>query len=66
MNLLQLAELQLNKEGRGEGDDNFKIDLLDRALAIRKWIDKHKAITEKILIRRKVYQYGNRFVFSNK
>ncbi len=60
LNLFELAELQLLREGK----NNFtELDLLDRAVKIRKWLDKHREITaNKILAGGKVYHYGNRVV----
>jgi hypothetical protein len=60
MNLLELAELQILKEGK----EPTEALILSRAVTIRRWLDKHRGIADKILAGRKVYQYGNRFVFS--
>jgi len=60
-NLFELAELQILKEGK----EPTEALILSRAVVIRRWLDKHRGIADKILAGRKVYQYGNRFVCSN-
>ena len=57
MNLFELAEIQLSREG--QNIDN-KVCLLDRAISIRKWLDKHKNQADRILAGDKVYHYGNK------
>ena len=55
MNLFELAGLELLREGE---NPNYLPDLLDRAIKIRKWLDKHrKTIADRILAGDKVYQY---------
>jgi len=60
MNIFKLAELQVLRENK----ELTRALILSRAVKIRKWIDKHRGISDKILAGRKVYQYGNRFVCS--
>jgi hypothetical protein len=59
LNLFYLAELELEREGKKPSREL----IIDRAIKIRKWIDKHRAkTTEKILAGGKVYQYENRVI----
>jgi len=59
MNLFNLAELQLQREGR-EPSESL---ILSRAITIRKWLDKGRgALAVKILTGGKVYQYKNRVI----
>lgn len=60
-NLFELAELQLIKEGKVIYSD---LELLDRAVKIRRWLDIHRGIGDKILAGVKVWQRGNRFVYN--
>ena len=62
INLFELAETQLQNEGR----ELSKALVLAYAVKIRRWLDKHRGTGEKILAGNKVYQYGNKFIFSNK
>jgi hypothetical protein len=57
MNIFLLAELQIKKEGR----EPTELLLLDRAVKIRKWLDKHRGIADRILKGDKFYQYKNTF-----
>jgi len=57
MNIFTLAELQIKNEGR----EPTNLLLLDRAIIIRKWLDKHRGIADKILAGDKFYQYKNTF-----
>ncbi len=59
-NIFKLAELQLRREGREPAGDL----LVDYAIKIRRWLDKHKGIADKIMAGGKVYQYKNRFVIA--
>jgi len=60
LNLFELAELQLIREGKNNYTDK---ELLSKAIFIRKWWDKHRqSIVDKILAGGKVYQYKNRIV----
>lgn len=38
MNIFDLAQLQLQREGKARAD-NYSILMLDRAIKIRKWLD---------------------------
>ena len=59
LNLFEMAELQLNRENKKISD---KL-ILEYAIKIRKWIDKHRqTAVNKILAGGKVYQYKNRIV----
>lgn len=58
MNIFELAELQVIKEGK-EVSQGL---ILDRAIKIRKWLDKHRGVYNKILQGYNVYQYNNRFI----
>lgn len=62
MNLFDLAEVQLIKEGREVSREL----VLDYAVRIRRWLDKHRGVADKILAGGKVYQYGNRIVVSSR
>lgn len=61
-NLFELAELQLIKEGKEVRPRN----VLEYAIKIRKWLDRHKGVGEAILSGREIYQYGNRVILINK
>jgi hypothetical protein len=55
MNLFNLAEKQLQREGR----ELFYQDVLDRAVYIRKWLDDHsEAVADRILEGEVVYRYN--------
>jgi len=57
LNLFELAELQLIREGKNNFTDK---ELLSRAVTIRKWLDLHRQKTaEAIMQGQEVYQYGN-------
>ena len=57
MNLFELAGLQLAREGK---DPNNLRELLNRAVVIRKWLDKHRQVTaDKIMQGAEVYHYKN-------
>jgi hypothetical protein len=59
MNIFNLAAQQLVNEGKNPKED--MLTLLDRAVAIRKWIDKHGTKTAiKIMQGAKIYRYGNK------
>jgi len=63
MNLFILAEAELKREGK----EPTEALIVDYAIKIRKWIDKHRAITtNKILAGGVVYHYGNRFFVNNR
>ena len=69
MNIFILAELQLHREGQ----EVTREAILDYAIKIRKWQDKHRGIAEKILAGEiRVYnykntkKYGNRLIVDNK
>lgn len=56
MNILQLAEIQLEREQKEVSEAN----ILKYAVSIRKWLDKHGRNTAlAILSGAKVYQYGD-------
>jgi hypothetical protein len=58
MDLFELACEQLEKEGKNP-ESNF-VDMLDRAVKIRKWLDTHKRETAAaIMSGAKYYKYGN-------
>jgi len=59
MNIFKLAGMQLIKEGKNPKIDLS--DLLDRAIEIRKWLDKHRLNTaKKIMQGEKIYKYHNK------
>lgn len=58
VNLFELAEVQLLREGQ----EPSRALILDRAITIRKWFDKHRGVANRILAGGRVYQYGNRFI----
>jgi hypothetical protein len=62
MNIFELAERQILREGQ----EPTEALILAYAVKIRKFYDRHKGVADKILAGRNVYQYGNRFVFSNR
>jgi len=56
LNLFKLAELQLIKERR----EPTEALILEYAIKIRRWLDKHKQATaDKIMTGVEVYHYGN-------
>ena len=58
VSIFKLAGLQLQRENK---DHKNSILVLDRAIFIRKWLDKHSQATAiKILAGDKNYQYGNK------
>ena len=58
INIFELAGIELQRENKNSSN---LIDLLDRAIKIRKWIDKHNyKVAERILKGDKVYQYKNK------
>jgi hypothetical protein len=61
-NFFELAETQILREGQ----EPTEALIIEYAVKIRAWFDRHKSTGDKILARNKVYQYGNRFVFSNR
>jgi len=65
MNIFELAELELIREGKNPADNLGK--LLDRAITIRKFLNKHRQITvNKILAGGVIYNYGNRIIVNNR
>jgi hypothetical protein len=58
MNLFNLAEIQILKEGK----EPTKGLILSYAIKIRKFLDKHRGVADKILAGCKIYQYGNKFI----
>jgi hypothetical protein len=59
MSIFDLAEVQLRKEGKDVKDN--MLELLDRAVAIRRWLDKHGTKTAiQIMQGAKIYRYGNK------
>jgi hypothetical protein len=55
-NLFELAEKQILREGKNPSD----LLILDYAVKIRQWLDKHNQnIANKIMQGQKVYYYGN-------
>jgi hypothetical protein len=61
-NFFELAELQIHREGK----EPSQALIVDYAIKIRKWFDKHRGIGDKIMAGGKVYQYGNRFIVTNR
>jgi hypothetical protein len=57
-----LAELQILKEGK---EPNRAL-IVDYAIKIRRWLDRHKSIGSKILAGAEFYQYNNRIVFKDR
>jgi len=57
-NLFELAELQLIRENKRPSS---KL-ILNYAIKIRQWLDKHRGISDKILAGASYYQYDNRFI----
>jgi len=58
VNLFNLAHTQLLREEKTDYTDS---ELLNRAISIRKWLDRHShSIADKILAGDKVYHYGNK------
>jgi len=58
MNLFNLAKLEVKRENKTLNNDL----IINKAVVIRKWLDKHRGVADKILAGHKVYQYGNRFI----
>ena len=57
-NFFELAELQILKEGKEP-----TLDLIvDYAIKIRRWFDRHKGIGNKILAGADFYRYGNHYI----
>lgn len=57
MNLFKLATMQLYREKQDYTDMRL---IIDRAIALRRWIDKHGTkAASRIMNGAKVYQYGN-------
>ncbi len=57
MNIFKLAELELIREGKTKLSNS---ELIDKAIYIRQWLDKHRQNTaKKIMQGGKIYQYGN-------
>jgi len=58
MNLFELAGLELQREGK---NTNNLTDLINRAIFIRRWLDKHRiSIADKIMAGDNIYHYKNR------
>jgi hypothetical protein len=55
MNLFELAELQLIREGKEPQDDL----VIKYAIIIRKWWDKHGKHAQRIMQGGQIYNYGN-------
>jgi hypothetical protein len=56
LNLFELAEIELKRENR----EPTKKLILDRAIFIRRWLDKHREPTAiRIMAGAEVYNYGN-------
>jgi len=63
LNLFKLAEIELQRENKS---DYTLADILDKAIAIRKWIDKHSTnVAQAIMDNKVVYQYGNTYQVIN-
>jgi hypothetical protein len=62
VNILSLAELQLHREGK----EITPGIVLDYAIKIRKWQDKHRGMAEQILAGAKVYNYKNIKKYGNR
>jgi len=63
MNIFELAEIELIREGQ----EVSEVLLLERAITIRKWLDKHREATGRAILKGgKVYQYGNRVIVSKR
>ena len=56
-NIFELAELQLHREGKAITEEK----ILDYSIRIRKWLNKHNSVADKILAGYRFYQYGNIF-----
>jgi hypothetical protein len=56
LNLFELAEVELKRENK----EPTKKLILDRAIVIRRWLDKHRQATAiKIMAGAEIYHYGN-------
>lgn len=56
-NLFELAEIEILREGR----EPTKALILDYAIKIRKWLDKHsQVVANRIMQGDEVYQYSNK------
>jgi hypothetical protein len=59
MNLFELAELQLIKEGQ----EPTGAKILTYAVKIRRWLDKHRVgVARRIMAGGKIYQCKNRVI----
>jgi hypothetical protein len=57
LNLFELAEIELQRENK----EPTKKLILERAIFIRKWLDKHREPTAiRIMTGAEVYHYGNK------
>ena len=59
MNLFNLAEAEIRREGRKP----TKRLILKYAIKIRRWFDIHKGVGNRILAGEMFLQYDNRFIF---
>jgi len=59
MDIFNLAAIQLQHEGK-DANKNM-LALLDRAIEIRRWMDKHTTKTAVAIMQgAKIYRYGNK------
>ena len=60
INFFELAKLQLQIEDKEKITEDL---IIDYAIKIRRWFDKHKTAGKKILAGKTFYQQGNRIKF---
>ena len=59
IDIFGLAGLQLSRQGK-DPNKNL-IEVLDKAIVIRRWLDKHSQdIAIKIMQGERIYRYGNK------
>lgn len=60
MNIFELAVKELKREKKNPQDLK---QVINKAVIIRKWIDKHRGVTDKILQGYTIYKYKNTFKY---